>query len=84
MAVPAVLELRPSAITCTSAGWPAEQLPLEILVDLDHQQAPAGRRCSVFRSAAPAQVGHAVEHARAVEPGQQSREAALWSWSSTA
>ena len=37
IAVPAVLEFLPSAITCTSADCPGQKPALEIRIDLNHQ-----------------------------------------------
>ena len=67
---PAVLELRPSAITWTSARQARHQPPLEILVDLDGQQrSPVVDHGS--QVGGPIQVGHAAENAGPVQLRQQ-------------
>jgi len=77
-AVPAVLELRPSAMTSSDAARTREQVALEILIDLDHEQ----RAAAVDPSADVLGATEIAWRSKTRDPSRcdsKALDAALWS-----
>ncbi len=68
--MPAVLELRPSAMTCTVAGIPESKPALEIAIDLNDQQSAPLIDDSLHVKIA-IEIGYSLENSRAIYSCQQ-------------